>query len=143
MNGKKIGGIIAQLIQDQDQQPWILAGIGLNLGRPSPSELQELSKFQAAFLSESIILNNDDYHQIASELAELICQNNAITESSIFAEWKKNCYHIGRQVILLENDQVICEGTFVDIGSGGQAVIKTIDRFQEIWSGTLRIRPIF
>ncbi|OFZ14052.1 MAG: biotin--[acetyl-CoA-carboxylase] ligase [Bdellovibrionales bacterium GWA2_49_15] len=142
LNGKKIGGIIAQLIQTSDRQQWILAGVGLNLGRPSPGEMEELAQYQAGFLSESIVLNNDDDHKIALELAELITQDSDATEASILAGWKNNCFHIGRQVIILENDQVICEGTFVSVGSEGQAIIKTIDRSQEVWSGTLRVRPI-
>ncbi|MBI2521251.1 MAG: biotin--[acetyl-CoA-carboxylase] ligase [Bdellovibrio sp.] len=142
-NGKKIGGIIANFIQTQDEGAWILAGIGLNLGRPSPSELEELSQLQAAYLTDSIVLNDEDDHQVALELAELITQQNETTEASILTEWKKNCSHIGRQVIILENDQVVSEGTFLNVGNQGQAIIKTFDRIQEVWSGTLRIRPIF
>ncbi len=140
LNGKKIGGIIAQLIQGPHNQQWVLAGIGLNLGQPSPTQLKELAQFQATFLSESIVLREEDEHQIALELAELITKNEEPTESLILTKWKENCFHMGKQVIILENDQVVMEGTFSNVGNAGQAFIKTIDRMEEIWSGNLRVR---
>ncbi len=122
VNGRKIAGILSELVMDDYGNPWVILGIGVNantrLTDYSP-ELQPTLITLVELLSSPI-----DIEQLIIKLVrEIISRLDPNLLPSVLAEWRRTNITLGRHVTVNTGESII-SGIALDITRTGSLLIQ-------------------
>ena len=132
LDGKKICGILTQSGVDQSGVPYLLLGIGINLGGIAfPPELCEIA---------GAVPCTDKEKLLGGILRELSSLESDVRSASWLADYKHACAVLSREVKLIENERQ--KKVFVlDILPNGALFVQNEDgKREEISSGEITLR---
>lgn len=134
-NGKKLGGILAEM----PQRDALIVGIGINLIEVErPEDLRD-----RATSMQEVVGQLTNVNQIAASLATEIERAFGLLESrertQILNEWKERSATLGKEIKALMGNETII-GTAVDIDRSGSLVVRTADGDRTIHAGEVSIR---
>ncbi len=138
VGGRKIAGILAEGVENVEERPEYVVGIGLNVNlgaaaleridRPATSvALETGARHDVPPLLDSLLVR----------LARRLSQWEAGGFAALRADWMARCVWIGERVIVREG-ALDHEGVLEGFGEGGQLVLRLQgDKREELWSGDL------
>lgn len=144
VDGKKVCGILTEMVENQDGDKAVVIGIGVNVNQSKEDfqgELEDKAISLAMVLKRSLnksdilkyILNELDY------MYSLFINNNM---DKILKQWKDNTVTLGNQILITINGETII-ALAKDIDKEGNLVIECIDgTIKKISSGEISIRGI-
>ncbi|WP_412463080.1 biotin--[acetyl-CoA-carboxylase] ligase [Halobacteriovorax sp. RT-2-6] len=124
-NSQKIMGILVN--KDDDNY---IVGIGINYGGV-PHETYGV-------LKEGTKLSENDFESIPLDIYNYLL-GNRLTEEEIIKQWNDRCYHLNKEVEIIDEDSII-KGIFRGIGNFGEALIETQDKIEKAYTGSLVIK---
>lgn len=124
---KKCGGIICHSLTYQEQNKLIAVGVGININE------QEFYESRTSLKIPTV--SPDFQHEIPFDFLHFF-NSNRLTSEQILSNWKDLCSHLNRKIKTHQNRELM-EGTFLGIGSKGQAILETTSGIQEIFSGDI------
>ena len=130
---KKVGGILIEK-EHFNQKIKTIIGIGINLK-------QDLKESWWADLSEFNL--KEKRNNIVSHITEDIINCINGEHFDWINAWKKNCIHIGKNVMNINNIENNIIGIFHDIDSQGNAIIMTKNGTKTYNSGEIKIAGIY
>jgi BirA family biotin operon repressor/biotin-[acetyl-CoA-carboxylase] ligase len=123
VRGKKIGGILSELVTDLPDDVAVLLGIGLNINAHTLTFPKELQKTATSFVNEI----NDALHlevvvyEIVNALDKMLSANPKL--DGVVEQYRMKCVTIGKQVIVqIDQENVI--GIAVDVKDDGSLIIE-------------------
>ena len=132
-DNKKVGGILIEK-EHFSQKIKTIIGIGINLK-------QDLKEAWWADLSEFNL--KEKRNNIVSHITEDIINCINGEHFDWINAWKKNCVHIGKNVMNINNIENNIIGIFHDIDSQGNAIIMTKNGTKTYNSGEIKIDGIY
>ena len=130
---KKVGGILIEK-EHFNQKIKTIIGIGINLK-------QDLKESWWSDLSEFNL--KEKRNNIVSHITEDIINCINGEHFDWINAWKKNCIHIGKNVMNINNIENNIIGVFHDIDSKGNAIIMTKNGTKTYNSGEIKIDGIY
>ena len=127
VEGKKLGGILAEMVSMVDNNPPALVlGIGINVdftAIPLPTELEGHIEWLTRLVTKPI-----DTNQLIAELALQLEEHSNLIESgrkeAVLNSWRRHSATLGKQVrVLSANGNK--EGTAIDINEDGALIVQT------------------
>ncbi|MFG1504923.1 biotin--[acetyl-CoA-carboxylase] ligase [Halobacteriovorax sp. ZH5_bin.2] len=125
VDSQKIMGILVN--KDDDNY---IVGIGINYGG-LPHETYGV-------LKPGNKLRDIDYKELPLKIYDYFL-NNRLTEEETINQWNERCYHLNKEVKIVDEDSVI-EGIFKGIGSFGEALIEVQGKIEKAYTGSLIIK---
>lgn len=123
VNGKKICGILAEIVRSVPPSAYLVVGIGLNLalnnrecaaiGRPATSVLLETG---------CLLEPADIFNRLRPELDRTVGQWEEKGFSALRARWLERAYRLG-DTVSIDIEGTTRHGVFTDIGATGELVI--------------------
>ncbi len=130
--GKKCIGIICSLIKEDT----LISGIGINLGKIEENKkIIENRSFPIGCINSKILLSDEDKEKIPKYIYKYVLENRIASEK-IYNKWNDLCYHIDKDVEIIDNSKKY-KGTFKGIDNNGVAIIKSKNKIKKIISGSL------
>lgn len=144
LDGRKVAGILLEMVAEPDGTEYVVVGIGVNLGMP-PGPIPEELRGRAAWLARDGVprtTRNQLAACILQRLEEL--QDRLYREGSppVLARWRRRASILGRPVRVTVPDGELV-GTAVDIDHDGALLVETPDGArQRVLAGDVRrLRP--
>ncbi len=139
LNGKKLGGILCELIYGKI--PTAVVGIGINLTAKKEDFPESLKDTAASFFTENIDIPEKSLlaRRITERLDEYIYEKAELfeAEENTLAEIRKRSYSIGKKVKYTSGDNVY-EGIITNITKTGAAEISLYNGMvKEIFCGEI------
>lgn len=145
ISGKKVAGILLDISAEAERVNYSVIGIGVNANIDS-------SSISATFAqgAPSITSIRDQLGQDVSklELARAVLENlerqlaNLENKGAnvILKEWEANADMLGRQVKVLQNGRMVCQGIARGVADDGSLIIQDGSKEVKIASGDIRVR---
>ncbi len=141
LDGKKLGGILAEMLSGDRQKPALIVGIGINTRFSSeevPPELKEKLLWLEAAAGTPV-----DTNHLAAELCFQIesiydCMKRGSTDK-ILDEWRAFSITLGQEIVCTTPVRQI-KGTAIDITSSGALIVQTSTGVEELVGGEISIR---
>ena len=143
-NGKKLGGILTELVLLPGADPCAIVGIGINCSQAAGDFPEDIRPI-AASLSMACGHSVDRCSVIAAMLLSLKHMRDALftEKSAIMQQYRKDCVTVGREISLRGGDS-LRHGTAVGIDeNGGLDVIFSDGSRQTVTSGEVSIRGMY
>lgn len=139
LNGKKLGGILCELVCGKYM--CAVAGIGINLGIRKEDIPAELSGIMTSFAAEGVVVPDKKQliKKIVNKTDEYIYEKHQLNEVSDenYEKIRLRSFSIGKKVRYILEDTV-CEGVVTDIKKNGAAEILFADGTKkEIFCGEI------
>jgi BirA family biotin operon repressor/biotin-[acetyl-CoA-carboxylase] ligase len=139
LQGKKVCGILSELVKDTDGRTCVIVGIGINVNQTEfPEELQGT----ATSLSLQTRRTIDRLHLLSVLLEELkngYEQFQSGEYSAIIQDWKKHCAMLGQQISVQQNDSTLT-GIASDIAEDGALLIQSRNGLIKVYAGDVTIQ---
>lgn len=129
----KCGGI---LIQGNSEQ--LIVGVGINLSQED--QIARTDSYKHSFLFSHNIFTEDFKKLIPEKIYESIIENR-LSPDDVVKSWLKLCSHLNQPVIFEEGNST-SSGTFMGIGSKGEALVDDGNQIKSVFSGSLNLVPI-
>lgn len=133
-DGFKCGGIIAQYIDTET----VIAGLGLNLGSHSASDVPAHYKHGLGNVSDTIILTSSDQKLIPAKLYQYILENRISDTADLQTRFYNACIHIEKMVDV-DDDGDNYTGKFKGIGKNGEALVEIDNETRSFLASSLKI----
>lgn len=130
-SGEKCGGILIQMIDDI-----VVVGVGLNWGESDNSLSNGYQTKKGIIYPKAISLEESKI--LPLEIYDFIL-NYRLTNDNIISEWNNMCFHLNKEVSIIDNDEST-NGVFKKIGSYGEAYIDQNDEIKKVFTGSLIIK---
>ena len=124
--GKKLGGLLFQVVWENNQPRAIICGFALNVNNKAPN--LNNSYYSAISLSEIIGKKVDKDFLLKDLLTNLNFFYEHWLENqsdSLFDQWKKAQYYLGKNITVHKNDGNIISGKFDDLLESGDIIVRT------------------
>ena len=142
LRGRKLCGILCELVTESDTVLGLIIGIGINVNTP-------LSRFPSDVRGRSTSLLEELGHETSLErLAGLVFRavhlrlqhvDTSMLAARVIAEWKERNCTLGRKVRVEEETEVFI-GVAVDVNQDGSLIVKASDgRLMVVDSGDLAL----
>ena len=132
LGGRKLCGILAESGTDQNGEPFVILGIGINTAEVDfPQELQGI----AACLPVS-----DTSLLIGAILAELAEYERIIAQGAWLDDYREHCAHLGEEILVIEGDRSRL-GTALDVLADGALRVALEGGIEDLRGGEISIRP--
>jgi len=132
--GFKCGGIIAQYIDTET----VIAGLGLNLGSHSASDVPAHYKHGLGNVSDTIILTSYDQKLIPAKLYQYILANRISDTADLQNRFYNACIHI-EKIVDVDDDGENYTGKFKGIGKNGEALVEIDNETRSFLASSLKI----
>jgi biotin-[acetyl-CoA-carboxylase] ligase BirA-like protein len=136
-SGKKCGGIIIHHQPSLHQSSLMIVGVGLNTTF-NPTEEGEYGILPLSLTNK----HPKNFQQLEpASIYQYACQYE-LPEENITTEWEKRCFHLNKQVTIMdeEHSKYQSHGLFLGLGTMGEAKIQYGSTIQSIFSGGLLIQ---
>lgn len=140
--GRKLGGILIELISDFQGPTCAVIGIGLNLALPP--ELRRRIGRPVADIAQALGRPPRRNELLAGVLLEL---ENALAEfsrggfSAFRSDWTDRHAYQGERVMLKLGDQTVAEGEALGVAEDGALLLRSRHGVERFHSGELSLRP--
>ncbi|MBI5214555.1 MAG: biotin--[acetyl-CoA-carboxylase] ligase [Ignavibacteriae bacterium] len=138
LDGKKVCGILSELVKDSNGTSCVIVGIGINVNQTEfPEELQTT----ATSLSLHTHTTIDRLHLLSvlfEELKKGYEQFQSGNYSAIIQDWKKNSTMLGQHISVQQNNSTLT-GIATDIADDGALVIRTDSGLMKVYAGDVTI----
>lgn len=139
LNGKKICGILTESVVCQEEKPFAVLGIGVNLTRPEndyPDEIKDIAG--------CIFENKDNITSLGEDLAKEILTQffkiyHLIPEKQFLYNYRQKSILIGKSVSFEHKGLKLC-GKALDIDQNANLVVETADGIITLSSGKASVR---
>lgn len=139
LNGKKIAGVLAEIVPNAKREPCLLIGVGINVNLQS-SETGEYAKIitslriEKNFIFDLQIIFESFLKYFCKNMNEYLIHENAeeLTQK-IQARLTENC---GEMITLIVDGEEIC-GTFLGLDAKGQVRLKIDDHIAVFNHGSM------
>ncbi|MBQ3120579.1 MAG: biotin--[Peptococcaceae bacterium] len=142
LNGKKLCGILLELIPYSKTEYYIAIGIGINVRQRKedfPPELQEKAASLAMF-SEKAIDQPALLDTILQQLKRTCTQLEAQGFAPLRDQWKAWSAIIGQEVSVQQYGNVLYTGIAEDIAMDGSLLVRTADGLQRVTAADVSLR---
>lgn len=142
LNGKKLCGILLELIPYSKTEYYIAIGIGINVRQRKedfPPELQEKAASLAMF-SEKTIDQPALLDTILQQLKRTCTQLEAQGFAPLRDQWKAWSAIIGQEVSVQQYGNVLYTGIAEDIAMDGSLLVRTADGLQRVTAADVSLR---
>ncbi len=145
ISGRKVAGILLDISAEAEHVNYSVIGIGVNANIDSSSISARFAQNAPRVTS----LRDQLGHDVSKlELARAILENlerqlsnlDSGGASVILKEWQANTDMLGRQVKVLQNRRMVCQGIARGIADDGSLILQDGGREVKIASGDIRIR---
>ncbi len=142
IDGKKVSGILLELVPCTATEYYIAIGIGINVNQEKkdfPSELQEKA-VSLAMLSNK----REELTALLSVVLQKLQENCILLEQYGFTplrdKWKNlNCM-IGREVTVQKQGETLYSGVAEDLAMDGTLLVRTVDGLTAVLAGDVSLR---
>ena len=139
LSGKKICGILTESVVCQEEKPFAVLGIGVNLTRPEndyPDEIKDIAG--------CIFENKDNITSLGEDLAKEILTQffkiyHLIPEKQFLYDYRQKSFLIGKRVSFEHKGLKLC-GKALDIDQNANLVVETADGSITLSSGKASVR---
>lgn len=142
INGKKVCGILTEIVNDVHSENNIIVGIGINVNNESFNEdisekatslfLETGKKYSRVEIIEKILYELDDMYKIFKKQGIFPFIN----------QYKNLCVNIGKEVCVSYSNKII-NGIAVDVSENGELLVKTAnDEIVKIFAGEVLVRGV-
>ncbi|TAK63853.1 MAG: biotin--[acetyl-CoA-carboxylase] ligase [Bacteroidetes bacterium] len=163
INGKKVCGILSEMVTSADNPPSIIVGIGINVNQTEfPEEIRETAtslflesaSYSASlktFGSEILLPLKRDQNDITlcfdrvrilqkvlEEVEYWYIQYQLQRYEKIIQEWKRHCSMLGKTILFNQNGNIV-SGVFADIAEDGALLLETNGTVQRIIAGDVTV----
>jgi BirA family biotin operon repressor/biotin-[acetyl-CoA-carboxylase] ligase len=138
-DGKKIAGILTQSILIGKKIDALVVGIGININTPQnkfPKELREKATSLSVVLGKPLNIN-DVLINLINDFEKKYIKLERTGYSSVVGDWKKNCYSIGKEVLIERPHKKQEKATFEDIADDGFLIYSIGNKKKKLVSGSL------
>jgi BirA family biotin operon repressor/biotin-[acetyl-CoA-carboxylase] ligase len=136
---KKIAGILTQSILIGKKIDALVVGIGINVNTPQdkfPAELRDKASSLLSIVGKPLDIN-DILIQLINVFERKYIKFERTAYSGVIEEWKKNCYGIGREVIIQHPREKKIRAVFEDIADDGFLIYRINDKKRKLVSGSM------
>ncbi|WP_456424031.1 biotin--[acetyl-CoA-carboxylase] ligase [Thermococcus sp.] len=135
VDGKKIAGILSECKLNH----FALLGIGLNVNNKIPGELREMAVSMKDLLGFELDLEGV-LHNVLRALSYWYSLFKSGRHHEIIEAVRRRSAIIGRRVVVIENGEVLLEGTALDIDESGALLVETGEGIQRVFYGDVSLR---
>lgn len=146
LSGKKLCGILLELIPHTQTVYELIIGIGVNVNQQLtdfPAELQEKATSIVLELKRE---QKVDAHLLFTSILAHLQKNCLLLETQGFAairaKWKAWSCIIGREVLVLEQGKVSYTGIVDDLAMDGTLLVRTSDGIRSVIAGDISLRTV-
>ncbi|MCK4838681.1 MAG: biotin--[acetyl-CoA-carboxylase] ligase [Desulfobulbaceae bacterium] len=142
LDGRKLGGILAETVHRPGHQTAVVLGIGLNVNSPQGAFSTELHDKATSLLihTGSEYRRSDLLASIVTEVKKLVCRFERDGFADILNEWRRRDATLGRELAWLTHNDKIVRGVSLGPDDTGQLLIKDhLGRIHEVLSGDLNL----
>ena len=133
LNKKKIGGILIET-KKTSEDTYAIIVIGLNVNQQEvPKELHEIAS--SLQIEESKPVQREPLLAFILNEFEILYNSD---RTQWINTWKEYCVHLNKTITINNNNQLI-KGSFVDIDSCGNAIIKTDSEQLSVSTGVIEL----
>lgn len=132
--GEKCGGIIAQYIN----QSTVIVGLGLNFKTAHSINYPTHYKHGLGSIDFEKELTYKELLDVSINLYQYILENRIQSASDLQETFKDKCFHIGKEVIIDDDDKDY-HGKFLGIGTNGEAIVEIEGIKKSFISSSLKI----
>lgn len=141
INGKKVCGILCEMVSNKNKNPAVICGIGINVNNQSfDKELEDKAT--------SLFIQTGQKQSRVKIIRDFLCEFEVLYEKflssgilPIMQQYRKRCVNIGKEVVATyQNKKII--GKCTDIDDDGAIVIQTENEILKINTGEISIRGI-
>jgi BirA family biotin operon repressor/biotin-[acetyl-CoA-carboxylase] ligase len=145
ISGKKVAGILLDISAEAEHVNYSVIGIGINANIDSASVSARVSGGAPRITSISEQLGHDvSKLELARTILELLERRlsdlNDEGARVILKEWESNTDMLGRQVKVLQDGKVVCQGVARGLADDGSLIIQDGSREVKVASGDIRVR---
>lgn len=136
INGKKVAGVIVEVINSHKQRYIFSLGIGINVNL-NEDELPKLSKIPATSLSiekKSSINRIELARNLLKSIDKWYIALKGAHYERILERWRALCVTIGQELTLIEGDKLY-HGKMIDISHSGGIILHFDDGSKKIFTG--------
>ena len=140
--GRKLGGILIELISDFQGPTSAVIGIGLNVALPR--ELRRGIGQPVADLAEALAQAPPRAELLAAvllQLDETLAEFSRRGFAAFRADWTDRHAYQGRRVVLKLADQAVAEGEAIGVAEDGALLLRSSRGVERFHSGELSLRP--
>ncbi|MHA1907029.1 MAG: biotin--[acetyl-CoA-carboxylase] ligase, partial [Candidatus Thorarchaeota archaeon] len=123
VSGKKICGILSELITDNPEAPTIILGIGINLNQDIADFPKELKKTATSVVSETGLSVN--YESVVSGIVNSL--DKRLTRDpdleTVIEEYRPKCITIGKSVSAMVGQESVT-GQVIDVNDEGSLLLR-------------------
>ncbi len=138
INGKKVCGILSEVVTSSNNNSYVIIGIGVNVNQSEfPEEIQ--STATSLLLENGHTINRINILKTILEQLEYGYNRLQQHEDTIIiSEWKKLCSMIGLPISLNQNGTIIT-GIFADVADDGALLLQQHNGITRILSGEVMV----
>lgn len=144
VNGKKICGILTEMVAEQDCINCVIVGIGVNVNTPCfPNDISDIAS--SIFIESGVKYKRVRILRKILEILEINYEKFIKTgfAEDLLMEYKDLCINLGREVSFVVDGKMCC-GVAKDILPSGQLIIEANDgKLFLLKSGECSIRGIY
>lgn len=140
-DGKKVGGILAEMPSGEKNKPALVIGIGINTTfdpNDVPEELKEKMYWLEAATGTSIN-TNELAAEICFQLEEVYTAMTRRETAKILDEWRAFSVTLGQEIVCTTPSREI-RGTAIDVTDTGALIIQTATGREHLLGGEISIR---
>jgi BirA family biotin operon repressor/biotin-[acetyl-CoA-carboxylase] ligase len=141
LDGKKLGGILAEMPSGDRTQPVLIIGIGINT-RFKPDDLPEDLKRKVHWLGAATGTDCDT-SALAAELCfqmeEVYADMIKNQTRKILDEWRALSVTLGQEIVCTTQSREV-KGIAIDISDSGALIVQTSSGIEELLGGEISVR---
>jgi BirA family biotin operon repressor/biotin-[acetyl-CoA-carboxylase] ligase len=122
IQGRKVGGILAEMDAEMDVINFVNLGVGINVN-------SSIHQFEATSLKDEVgkeISRKDFFASVITEILRYAQKQALLTEADLLEEWKNLSVTLNREVRIVSLGEVIL-GQAIDIDATGALIVKSKD----------------
>ncbi len=140
-DGKKVGGILAEMPSGDRAKPALVIGIGINTrfdANDIPEELKE-----KVYWLEAALGTEFDTNVLAAEICQQVEEVYTTMQhggtSKVLDEWRAFSVTLGQEVVCSTPSREV-RGTAIDINNSGALIVETQNGREELLAGEISVR---
>jgi BirA family transcriptional regulator, biotin operon repressor / biotin---[acetyl-CoA-carboxylase] ligase len=128
-NREKVAGILIHNANDR-----LIVGVGINYFKRKQKVINDKYHLEYGHLFEKSF-ELDKMHE-AHKIVTFI-KKNRISATDVIQKWNNHCIHLNQKISLVESE-LTTQGEFIGIGAAGEALIKTSNKINKFYTGSIR-----